>query len=81
MGIPGETIVVVERRMPVNWMDPSREISFETACEGINVDAMGISSYHTEGANVAMADGTVQYISNSINSETLRKMLMIMGKK
>ena len=70
---PDETIFLVERRIPVNWMDPSREISFETASKGINVDAMGISSYHTEGANVALGDGSVQFLKNT----TLHKMLML----
>ena len=72
----GETIFLVERRMPVNWMDPSREISFETACKGINVDAMGISSYHPGGANAAFGDGSIRFLSDSINGETLQKMLM-----
>ena len=71
-----ETIFLVERRMPVNWMDPSREITFETACQGVNVDAMGISSYHVGGVNVALGDGSCHFIADTIDSETLRKMLM-----
>ena len=67
--------------MPVNWMDPTSEIPFELACKGINVDAMGISSYHTEGANVAMGDGSVQWISNTIDGKALRKMLMIRAEE
>jgi len=70
-----ETIFLVERRIPVNWMDPSNEMTFETACKGINADAMGISSYHTKGAHIALGDGYVRFLSDSIDSETLRKML------
>ena len=70
-----DTIFLVERRTPVNWMDPSREITFETACKGINVDAMGISSYHPGGANTAMGDGAVRFIADTIDGEVLRKML------
>lgn len=69
-------IFIVERRIPVNWMDPSREITFEAACKGINVDAMGISSYHSGGVNVGMGDYNIRFISDSIDSETLRTMLM-----
>jgi len=78
---PSNTIVLVERRSPVNWMDPLSEIPFETACKGINVDAMGISSYHPECANVAYGDGSVEYLSNTTNSETLRKMLRLASEK
>jgi prepilin-type processing-associated H-X9-DG protein len=71
------TIFVVERRVPVNWMDPSREISFEVACQGINADAMGISSFHPGGVNCAMGDGSVQFLSDSIASVLLLEMLTV----
>lgn len=72
-----ETIFLVERRTPVNWMDPSREITFEIACQGVNVDAMGISSYHPGGASVACGDGSVTFLSDSIKPGELRKMLTL----
>ena len=72
-----ETIFLVERRTPVNWMAPSREITFEMACKGVNVDATGISSCHPEGANVAFGDGRIQFISNTIDVKALRKMLTL----
>jgi len=78
-GIAGglsDTIFLVERRTPVNWMNPSQEITFETAVRGINVDAMGISSYHAGGVNVALGDGSVRFISDNIDLETLRALLM-----
>jgi prepilin-type processing-associated H-X9-DG protein len=77
---PKETIFLAERRVPVNWMVPFGEITFETACKGINIDAMGISSYHPGGANVAFGDGTVRFLSDTTNSETLRKMLTLHKK-
>jgi prepilin-type processing-associated H-X9-DG protein len=75
------TIFLVERRIPVNWMDPSREITFamtvnETAIKSINVDAMGISSYHPGGVNIALGDGSVRFVADTIDNETLRKILM-----
>jgi len=71
------TIFLVERRVPVNWMDPSRELSFDVAVKGVNVDAMGMSSYHPGGVNVAFGDGSVRFVTDSIDGEILRKMLML----
>lgn len=76
----GETIFMVERRTPVNWMDPSREITFETAAKGGNADAMGISSYHPNGAHAAFGDGSIRYLSDDIDLGELRKMLTIRKK-
>lgn len=73
-GGKASTIILVERRAPVNWMDPSQEIPFETAIRGINVDAMGIGSYHPGGGNVAFGNGSVRFIRNDIDVETLRAM-------
>jgi len=76
----GSQIFLVERRTPVNWMDPSREIPFATAIKGINVDAMGISSYHSGGINVALGDGSVRFITDTIDHETLRALLTVDSK-
>jgi hypothetical protein len=70
------TIFLVERKTPVNWMAPSREISFEAACDGINIDAVGISSFHTT-ALVAFADGRVQAMPDGIDGKLLRSLLAI----
>ena len=74
--LSGSQIVLVERCTPVNWMNPLSDITFETACKGINVDVMGISSYHTGGANVALGDGSIRFISDTIDNEKLRAMLV-----
>jgi hypothetical protein len=71
------TILVVERKTPVNWMDPTQEITFETACKGINVGAMGISSFHAGAVNVLIADGAVRGICDDIYGETLWTLLTI----
>jgi type II secretory pathway pseudopilin PulG len=71
------TLFLVERRTPVNWMDPSREIAFDVACKGINVDSMGISSYHPGGVNTAMGDASVKFVSETINGDALRAMLTL----
>jgi len=73
------TILVVERLLPVCWMDPNSEISFDVACKGINSNIYGIGSAHTGGANAAAADGSVQFISDTIKPETLRAYLTKAG--
>jgi hypothetical protein len=51
------TILFVERKVPVCWMDPTNEIRFDIACEGINKHTLGIGSAHPGGANVCFASG------------------------
>ncbi len=57
------TIMLVERYTP-NWMDPTQEISYETACKGINKDVFGVGSFHPGGTNVGFADGSVRFLEN-----------------
>ena len=53
---PANTILVVERLVPVCWMDPNNEIRFDVACEGINKNFLGIGSAHRGGAHAVTAD-------------------------
>ena len=69
------TILVVERMVPVCWMDPMHEIPFETAKLGVNRELMGMGSGHTGGCNVGLADGSVHYLSETIKPETLEAVL------
>ena len=66
------TIFLVERKIPVCWMDPTQEITFEEACKGINVFGNEMGSNHTGGMNVGMFDGSVQFISETIHPGNLR---------
>jgi len=74
------TIFLVERKTPVNWMDPSQEITFETACKGINVDSTGISSNHSSGVNIAFGDGSVGFLEDKTDNKKLREMLRLHKK-
>ena len=80
------TIAIVERKTPVCWMDPTQEITFEEACKGINVSAAGLGSNHggtpgtrTGGINVGYFDGSVRFISETIDLSMLRAFLTCAG--
>lgn len=69
------TICLVERIEPVCWMDPTGEISFKDACNGIvcgkkakeeNKKAV-IGSNHAGGINVGFWDGSVRFVAETIN--------------
>ena len=73
------TVCVVERKEPINWMDPLNEITFEEALEGINTPDGKVGSRHTQGINALLFDGSVQYISNTIVADTWKALLTISG--
>jgi prepilin-type processing-associated H-X9-DG protein len=70
------TIMIVEvTGSGIHWMEP-RDLSVEEIQRGIN-DGSGkwISSRHPGGANVAMCDGSVRFLSQTIDRETLRRLI------
>jgi len=73
------TLLVVERPFPVNWMDPNNEIRFENAIVGINRSPYGIGSFHSGGAMVAQGCGWAWFVSDSIDPATLRTWLTKSG--
>ena len=66
------TIFLVERKKPVCWMDPTQEITFEEACKGVNVSENGMGSNHSKGMNVGVFDGSMQFISDTVDPKDLR---------
>jgi len=64
------TILLVERIIPICWMDPNNEISFDIACEGVNRHLLGIGSEHTGGANVGYADGSIRFLRHPTDGRT-----------
>lgn len=76
---PDKTVLLVERMTPVCWMDPNHEISFDTACEGINRTPHGCGSSHVGGAIIARCDGSIYYISDTIESDRWKAALTIAG--
>ena len=69
------TVFVVERLIPVCWMDPNHEISFDTALNGINRNAYGIGSAHKGGASAVKGDGSVHFISETIQPDRWKALL------
>jgi len=74
------TICLVERKEPINWMDPLNEITFEEALVGINTPDSKIGSRHTGGINVALFDGSVTFIINTIDADFWKAFLTINGR-
>ncbi len=73
------TILLVERLLPVCWMDPNHEIVFSTAIEGANRNYNGIGSFHEGVFQAALGDGSVQTYSENIAPDELEALLTIAG--
>ncbi|MDR1925451.1 MAG: DUF1559 domain-containing protein [Planctomycetaceae bacterium] len=71
------TIFLVERMVSVNWMNPTSEITFESACCGINTELTGIGSGHYSGCNYCTGAIAVRFASGDIDSKELKAMLTI----
>ena len=79
-GQASQTILVVERATPINWMDPTNEIRIEIALKGINRHPDGIGSEHPGGANILRADYTRFFESQTIEDNVLRDLLLLPPK-
>jgi len=57
-------------------MDPNNEIRFSLACDGINRKLEGIGSAHPGGVNAVYGDASVRFISNTIDPDEWKELLM-----
>ena len=71
------TIAIVEVKEPFCWMDPNADVSLDELLKGINVPGGRVGSFHHNGINVGMFDGSVQFLNNSIGYEELRSLAEI----
>jgi prepilin-type processing-associated H-X9-DG protein len=69
------TILIVERIIPICWMDPNNEIQFDIACEGVNRHLLGIGSEHSGGANIAFADGSITFLRQNADGSIAPQIL------
>ena len=73
------TIMVVQRKTPVCWMDPSGDIPYETAVKGIDVDDKGIGAPDKPGGKlgcwVSAFDGSVHFIPSTIAPAILEALI------
>jgi hypothetical protein len=63
-------VLVIEVKEPFCWMDPLADKTFADL-ETISTEH---SSFHSEGFNVVLGDGSVRFISNTIDPNILRSL-------
>lgn len=70
------TLMVVEvANSGIHWMEP-RDLHVSQMAPSVNAKSgQGISSRHTGGANVLIADGAVRFIPNHLSADELRAWL------
>jgi type II secretory pathway pseudopilin PulG len=78
-GLSNTLLLAEVHKSGIHWMEP-RDLHVLQMAPGINPKAgQGISSAHPGGAQVALADGSTWFLSESIAPATLRKLLTIRG--
>ena len=77
---PSNTILVVEvANSGIHWMQP-RDLDISKMALEVNPNkGRGISSFHTDGANMAFVDGSVGFMPETITPEVLRVLLTRSG--
>jgi prepilin-type processing-associated H-X9-DG protein len=74
------TILMVERKTPVCWMDPT-DVLQEHAYLGINKHDKGIGSQHPGGCNSAFCDGSTRFAKENIDLKILKAFLTRAGRE
>ena len=67
------TLAFIEVQTPFNWMNPMADITLDELAKGINDDNVA-GSHHRGGCNVGFFDGSVRFISESIDLRVLRAL-------
>ena len=72
------TILLVERKTPVCWMEPT-DVLQEHAYLGINKHKFGIGSEHAWGIVATLADGSNHFLKEGIGLNMLKSLLTKAG--
>jgi prepilin-type N-terminal cleavage/methylation domain-containing protein/prepilin-type processing-associated H-X9-DG protein len=72
-----------DNRLTVTGSDPTGTTSFGTGTCAMNCNNLqgDIYSFHTGGANIAFADGSVRFVSESITIQTLAALVTARGNE
>ena len=76
-----DMILLAERRLTENWLDPTKELSETDAAKGINVDnasgriPLPMGSEHPAGSQFGFRDGSVNFLSEQIEVKDLKNLL------
>jgi prepilin-type processing-associated H-X9-DG protein len=73
------TLAIVEVKQPFCWMDPSADVDLSELVKGINVEGGRVGSFHPGGCNVGMFDGSVRFLSQTLDKVVLRALGTIAG--
>jgi prepilin-type processing-associated H-X9-DG protein len=75
------TIAVVEvANSGIHWMEP-RDLDIDHALRGLNAPAgLCIRSHHPGGASVAMCDGSVHFLPDTISAKSLKALTTAAGE-
>lgn len=84
-GASNALLVVEACGAQIVWTEP-RDVNIDSRPAGINLNgklpgssAGWLSSYHSHGTNVLLADGSVRFLSQTIDTDVLKKLATIDG--
>lgn len=69
------TLMLVEATQAVPWTQPDADLHYDSMTFQINGGPRSIGSAHPTGANVAFLDGSVKFLSDELDAQTLRLLL------
>ena len=67
--------MVIETSTPVPWTQPDADPKFDQFAFQVEMGPHSMGSFHPNGANVAMADGSVRFLNRGVDNQTLRLLI------